>query len=337
MSVGTEKSWVGVEPPERLVRCQTWQFGIDPRPASGHPTYIPKLLRFSILYCGSSELPPGRPVGGQPSLNVYTPQSLVRELRILGDRLTERRRLFFDIETAGIPVRVWDLNSKSNAHISHENIIPGIPWGIICICWKWAGQRNVESLEWDSRQSDRRVVAGMIAQLDQATEIVMHNGNRFDLPWVRGRAIYHSLPMRPHYVTLDTLTKSRGKFRFPSHRLDFLGQHLVGEQKIPTTYRLWKSIVDDKSPAGMAKMVRYCKQDVRLLEKVFDRMAPYFEPVTHVGSRPGDCPECGQSDRVIVKGYRTRVSGAVYVQMLCKRCPKWFGMPKNRLLKNKDF
>jgi DNA polymerase elongation subunit (family B) len=245
--------------------------------------------------------------------------------------------LFFDIETGPIPVWVWDLNSKSNAHISHKNIIKGVPWGIICICWKWAGERQVQSLTWDQRQNDKRMIAEFIPVLDQATEILMHNGDRFDIPWIRGRAIYHRIPMRPEYPTLDTLKQSRRLFRFPSHRLDFLGQHLVNEEKVPVEFDLWKSIVEDKSPAGMAKMVKYCKQDVRLLEKVFDRMAPYVPPITHLGSRPSACPECGQTDRVIFKGRRTRKTGYVYIQLLCRRCPKWFGMPATRLLADKEF
>ncbi len=116
--------------------------------------------------------------------------------------------------------------------------------------------------------------------------------------------------------------------------MDFLGQHLVNEEKIPTTYRLWKSIVDDKSPAGMRKMVTYCKQDVRLLEKVFDRMSPYMESVTSTARYSNDCPECGRGDKVRCRGKRKRKTGYTYIQLCCDRCPKWFGMPESRFLKN---
>ena len=171
--------------------------------------------------------------------------------------------------------------------------------------------------------------------MDLATEIIGHNGDRFDIPWIRGRAIYHGLPMSPSYPTLDTLKKSRQKFRFVSNRLDYLGQHLLGEGKIPTNFGLWKSIVEDDSPGGMAKMVRYCKKDVRLLERVFDKMSPYMEPITHVGGFPRECPECGHRARI--RGYRTRQSGQTQVQLYCYKCPKWFLVPLAKLNRDRAF
>ncbi len=250
--------------------------------------------------------------------------------------MTERRRLFLDIETGPYPVWVWDLNSKSNAHISHKMIIKGIPWGIICVCWKWAGERTVHSSEWSrTTHNDLRPVQKIIEAMDQATEIIGHNGNRFDIKWIRGRAIFHRLPMNHTYPTLDTLVQSRSLFRFPSHRLDYLGEHLVGEKKLQTSIELWKSIIEDHSPWGMAKMVQYCKQDVRLLEKIYDRFAPYLKPITHIGDSPRECPECGQRARI--RGYRTLSSGNVQVQLYCKDCPKWFRAPLGKLDKDTPF
>ena len=197
---------------------------------------------------------------------------------------------------------------------------------IICVCWKWAGQKTVYSHEWPpGGHDDKEAVLRIIDEMNEATEIIMQNGDRFDLPWIRARAIYHRVPMRPNYPTLDTLKKSRQKFRFPSHRLDYLGQHLLGEGKIPVSFGLWKAIVEDDSPTAMAKMVKYCKQDVRLLERVFDVMAPYLEPITHVGKYREDCPECGRVG--IKRGQRTRASGQTVVRLYCRKCPKWYDVP----------
>ena len=253
--------------------------------------------------------------------------------------MRERRRLFLDVETPPIPVWVFQLNSKSNAHISYKNIVSGYPYGIICARWKWAGVKRIESLDWGQRQNDKKLVRGMISAMDKADEIIMHNGDRFDVPWIRSRAIYHRLPMRPHYVTNDTLKKSRQKFRFPSHRLDYLGNHLVDDNKIPVNFGLWKSIMEDRCELSLKRMVRYCGQDVKLLEDVWNVMAPYIEPITSVAEYACDCPECGNPGP-ICKGYRYRKNGSCWVQLLCTKCPnggKWYRMPLSRYQKNKKI
>jgi DNA polymerase elongation subunit (family B) len=246
----------------------------------------------------------------------------------------ERRRLFLDIETSPLQVFVWSLNDKANAYISHKSIIKDR--GVICICYKWAGKKKVESLTWSKGQSDKPMLKKFVPILGEASEIVAHNGDRFDLPWIRGRCLTHGIPMAPTYPTIDTLKKARQKFRLPSNRLDYLGNLLVGEQKIATGFGLWRDIVLHKSDSAMQKMVDYCKQDVILLEKVFDKMAPYVEPVSSVAEYSCDCPECG-NPRPICKGYRHRKSGSVFVQLLCKRCPKWYGVPLSKYKTNRKL
>jgi DNA polymerase elongation subunit (family B) len=250
--------------------------------------------------------------------------------------MTERRRLFLDVETSPLQVFVWSLNDKANSYISHKSIIKDR--GIICICWKWAGEEKIESLTWNKSQNDKAMLKKFVTVMDSATEICAHNLDRFDLPWLRGRCLIHGIPMAPTYPTVDTLKKARAKFRLPSNRLDYLGGALVGEQKIATGFGLWRDIVLDKSETAMRKMVDYCKQDVALLEKVYDKMAPYIEPVTSVADYTCDCPECG-NPRYYVKGYRTRKTGSVWVQLLCKECPKWkwYGVPLSKFKSNKKL
>lgn len=248
---------------------------------------------------------------------------------------SNRRRLFFDIETTPIPVWVWGLHDKANAHISHKNIIPGFPYGIICISWKWAGTKVVKSLAWDGRQNDKKMLQEFIPVLDGADEIVFQGGNRFDIPWVRGRAIYHRLPMRPRYITNDTLTKSRQKFWFPSYRLDWMGNYLLGDNKLPTSMGLWTAIVENRCQTSLNKMVRYCKQDVRLLEGVFDVMAPYIEPVSSIAGDISCCPECGSARTVARKEYRT-AAGHDRVHFVCQDCKHPHTVAKSRYDKAKS-
>ncbi|MGH7867674.1 MAG: hypothetical protein ACREP9_08610 [Candidatus Dormibacteraceae bacterium] len=66
-----------------------------------------------------------------------------------------------------------------------------------------------------------------------------HNGDYFDIPWVKGRLLFHGLPpMRP-IPTIDTKALASRHFYLNSNRLDYLGQYLGVGKKIKTDYDLW--------------------------------------------------------------------------------------------------
>jgi len=243
----------------------------------------------------------------------------------------ERLRLFLDIETSPLQVFVWQLG---DLHVDYKSIIKDR--AIICICWKWEGEQSVQYLTWDRRQNDKAMLKEFIPVIDSATEIVMHNGDRFDLPWIRGRAMLHGLPMRPSYTTVDTLKLSRKQFKLPSNRLDALGRQLLGEQKLTTGFGLWRDICLDKCPESLKKMVEYCQQDVLLLEKFYNKIAPYIKPTTSIARYASDCPWCGSSKT----GQHNRiklVSGRVNISFRCRNCAKYHTIPESRLKSNKEL
>jgi len=108
--------------------------------------------------------------------------------------------------------------------------------------------------------------------------------------------------MFPKYTTIDTLKIARSKFRFNSNKLNYIAKFLGIGQKIHTDLDLWKNIMLNKDKAALDKMVKYCKNDVILLEKVFSHLNTHIEPKTHYGvinnNDRGSCPECG-SDYLI--------------------------------------
>ena len=73
----------------------------------------------------------------------------------------------------------------------------------------------------------------------------------------------------------------------------------------------------------MTKMVKYCKQDVILLEKVFKRIQPFIKHNTHFGMLRGGekyhCPKCG-SPEVGIASTRYTATGIKKHQMKCRSC-----------------
>ena len=107
---------------------------------------------------------------------------------------------------------------------------------------------------------------------NEADEMVGHNGDKFDLTWIRTRCLFHGIEMFPKYATIDTLKQARSKFKFNSNRLDYIASFLGIGKKIETKFGLWKSILLDKDKEAMKLMIEYCKGDVKLLEEVFLKM-----------------------------------------------------------------
>ena len=232
---------------------------------------------------------------------------------------TKRRRLFFDIETSPNIGLFWSAGYKLN--IDYSNIIK--ERAIICICYKWEDEKEVHSLQWDSKQNDKVMLEKFIGIANQSNELCGHNGEKFDLAWIRTRCLFHRIPMFPNYTTIDTLKIARSKFRFNSNRLNYIADFLGFGQKIKTEYSLWKDILLKKNKDAMEAMVKYCKKDVLLLEKVFKALSPHTIAKTHYGvifgQERGSCPECG-SNELMRSRMSTSVSGLKKIQYLCGVC-----------------
>lgn len=231
------------------------------------------------------------------------------------------KRLFWDIETSPNVVYSWRVGYKIN--IDHDNIVK--ERAIVCIGYKWQGEREVHSLEWN-KGNDKQLLEKFIPILESADESVAHYGDRFDLPWVRARAAFHGIPVDAYLKTIDTKAQSAKNFYFNSNRLDYLGHFLGVGRKIKTDFDLWKDVMaGDK--AALDRMVRYCKQDVRLLEQVYLRLESYNKPKTHVGVLAGgardSCPGCG-SEKTQRRGYRVTALGARSQIMSCRGCGRNF-------------
>jgi len=236
--------------------------------------------------------------------------------------MTKRKRLYFDIEVSPNIGFFWNPGHKVS--ISYENIIH--ERAIICICYKWEYEKRVSFLTWDKNQCDKAMLREFVKIANTSDELIGHNGDRFDLTWIRTRCLFHDIQMFPNYTTIDTLKVSRSKFRFNSNRLDYIGKFLGIGKKIHTGFDLWKDIVLNKSDSAMAEMVKYCKQDVLLLQSIHEKLDPYIPAKVHYGVLGGDektsCPSCGSSNTINSKMI-VKASGNIGRQRLCKDCGKY--------------
>ncbi len=237
---------------------------------------------------------------------------------------TKRRRLFFDIETSPNIGLFWEAGYKKN--ITTDNIIR--ERAIICICYKWEDEKEVYALQWDAKQNDKRMLEQFIEVANTANELVGHNGDKFDLAWIRTRCLFHGIDMFPNYQTIDTLKVARSKFRFQSNRLNYIAEFLGLGGKIKTEFNLWKDILLNKDKVAMEKMIKYCKKDVSLLEEVYKLLGSHIAAKTHYGvvfgQDRGSCPECGAGSKELIKNNTVvTATGLTRIQYKCKVCNKF--------------
>ena len=231
------------------------------------------------------------------------------------------KRLFFDIETSPNIVYSWRVGYR--IILPPENIIQERK--IICICWKWEHKKNVYSLTWDENKDDKQLLKEFIKVCDEADEIVAHNGDKFDIKWLRTRCIYHRIDFPEKIQSFDTLKKSRKGFRFNSNKLDYIAKFLgVGEKTKTGGFDLWVDTMNGKKKA-LQEMVDYCKNDVIILQKVFNELEKYVEVNTHTGVSMGadrwSCVTCG-SEHVRFNGQLVSKTGMIKFRMRCYDCNK---------------
>lgn len=191
--------------------------------------------------------------------------------------------LIYDIETSYNIGKFWRAGYNLNINpgdIIHER-------AIICISYKWLGEDQVYSLTWDKNQCDKFLLEQFIPILDEADMIVAHNGDRYDLKFIKTRALKHNLKMLINYKQFDTLKVAKAKFMFNSNKLDYISKFLGAEGKISTEMKLWDDIILRKCPKAMIEMLTYCEEDVRQLEIVYNALVSWENPKFHIGVMNG--------------------------------------------------
>lgn len=241
------------------------------------------------------------------------------ELFKLREGQTQIKRLFFDIETSPNICYSWRIGYKIS--LGFENIIDERK--IICISYKWEHSDKIFTLTWDKDLCDRQMLVDFIEVANQADELIAHNGDRFDIKWIRTRCIYHRIPMFPNYRTLDTLKKAKSGFNFNSNRLDYIAQFLgVGAKVKHSGFDMWKGVMKGDKEA-LKEMVNYCEGDIIVLEDVFLTMQNYIKPNTHNGVLNNNlkysCPTCGSEHTTLVKNNVTAM-GTIKRLMSCNDC-----------------
>jgi DNA polymerase elongation subunit (family B) len=244
--------------------------------------------------------------------------------------------LLFDIETAPMKAYVWSQYDVN--YIPSEMVISN--GYILCWCAKWLGDKHVISkslidypIYKKIKDSDKELVKDLRELLNEADVVVTQNGVKFDVKYFNTRCIVNGIKPPSPFKNVDTLQTARKAFLFTSNKLNDLGELTGCGNKIETGgFKLWKGCLSGDM-LSWKKMVRYCKQDVKLLEKVYSKFLPYIRnhPNQNVYNETKlSCPKCG-SGKLNKKGFMHTLSGKKQ-QYQCISCGGWCS--EGKVIKN---
>ena len=239
-----------------------------------------------------------------------------------------------------VKILLWDVESSFNQvltfglrkqYIPHENITT--ERHLYCIAYKWYGESKIHTisiLDNPSRfkkdiHDDYHVVSEFRKVIEQADAQVAHYGDMFDSKMLNARLVYHGLKPLPKMKSFDTKKLASRYFRFNSNKLDYLAQHLCGISKLDNPKGLWIDCFNGSIKA-IKQMVKYNKQDIVILEALFNKLIPFMKDYSlnmNMFMKGARCsnPTCG-STNIEWRGWNyTRVNK--YRRCQCRSCGSW--------------
>lgn len=233
-----------------------------------------------------------------------------------------------DIESSPNLVYCWKL-FKQTIPINH------IVDSASVLCWsaKWLGEKAVY---FDSiyKSSHKKMLQGIHKILNEADAIISYNGRNFDSPTLNKEFLLAGMSPPSPYKHIDLLETARKQFNFVSNKLDYVAQALGFEGKTKHEgFKLWVDCLA-KDPKAWKTMETYNKNDVVILEQVYNRFLPWVKghPNANVfSSGVSVCPKCAGTSYQSRGTYK--LTTGVFRKLQCNSCHGWFKGEKIEKLK----
>jgi hypothetical protein len=232
--------------------------------------------------------------------------------------------LLLDIEMAPNVAHVWGIwDQNIGLNQLRESSY------VMCYAAKWLGDKK---MVFDSvkKSTPKKMLEGIHKLLDEADAVIHYNGRRFDIPSLNKEFLLHGMFPPAPFKEIDLLTVAKSRFRFVSNKLDYVAQSLgLGKKTEHSGHELWVQCMAG-IPKAWKLMEEYNKNDVILLEAVYERFKPWIRNHLNRTLIEGTdlcCPTCS-SKNFQRRGYNITAAGK-YQRFQCRACGNWFKDNKN--------
>lgn len=244
--------------------------------------------------------------------------------------MKNNKLLILDIETRPALAYIWRMFDEN---IGLEQLVQ--PSEIISVGAKWYGKTKTYYADVRYRKGveldplDRVEMLDMIRELwAESDAIITFNGDRFDLPKLRGEFVRAGISPPPPVASID-VRKTTSAMGFTSGKLAHVGPLLGCGEKIETGgFVLWAEYLAG-DPAARQAMKVYNIQDVALLEAVYTKVRPYITSHPYIGDKAEQCPVCDSSN-IQQRGVR-RTRAFLVTRIHCQDCGAWSSGPKRKI------
>jgi len=228
------------------------------------------------------------------------------------------KRIFFDIETAALWTRAWDMREG-------YPIKKVTDWVLLCFAYKIEGEKETH-VEWlvGGKRGEKKLVAKLYKLFCEADVLVAHNA-KFDIKKAQAKFLEYGFQPPTPYKVECTYLIAKKHFKLTSNKLNDIAILLgIGEKVKHPGFEMWEGCEQDLTGDGKdwRLMRKYNKKDVELLEKVYQAEIPWERQGKIVWNNKKPCPYC-ESRNTQKKGTLVTSEGE-FQRHQCRSCAKWF-------------
>lgn len=154
---------------------------------------------------------------------------------------------------------------------------------VLAYCIKEEGSNKIYGRHIKAKEMveylDKNILEDCIKDLENFDEIITYNGCRFDLPFLRTRALKMKVNF-PKYMGLkhkDVYFMARGRLRLHRKNMDVVSQSLNITGKTHVNGDKWIDATIRHDEKCLREIFEHCKKDVIVLEKVYNELKDYVK------------------------------------------------------------
>lgn len=135
----------------------------------------------------------------------------------------------------------------------------------------------------DRRGDDGQLAEDFAKKLDECHILIAHNGNRFDVPWMRTLALKHGFQWREKKL-VDPCALAWKRYKLSNNSLQTVANFLGLGQKMPLAESVWRDAILNNDDEAWQLLKTRCESDVTILNAIAAKVVGSVGTLDYSGS-----------------------------------------------------